>query len=362
MHTAVVLAVALTASAAAAAPNLAAPRPAGSLTLYPDDRRRDLFYYGPGELVLETEADGRPVLTFLQVRYTGTASTGTKGDSVFRSLLTFGVRQSGVDPQALLAVRSAAGLGQTVELRPLPIQRLQATLVHPTTGLSGDAAPTPTPEATAPLREGHFESADSVAASPSWSRRTYVLPLGAAEAQILADSMRKGRLLLSLDYAFYARGGAVRSVTADTDVLVRSGAAPIAFDAQKWPTLLRRVDVNEQVPPGYAALDVYCYDFNNALRPDLYEKQVEIEADGVGGRPVGTSTTFDRTQPDLYARSVRFGVGVRLDRPYRFRVRETGLDGTTRQAAWKTVASWDRILDVTSAPPPPGRPSLEDQP
>ena len=41
---------------------------------------------------------------------------------------------------------------------------------------------------------------------------------------------------------------------------------------------------------------------------------------------------FGRDQPDLYARSVRFGVAVRLDRPYRYRVTEIADDGTsTRQ-------------------------------
>jgi hypothetical protein len=329
--------------------------------VYPDDERRDIFYYGPGEIVLETAPDGRPALTFLQVRYTGTASAGTRGAIAFRSLLTFGVRQAGADPQALVAVRAAAGLGPKVELRPLTIQRLRATLVHPAPA-AGSPSTAPAPEGPAALPEGHFESAEGEGASASWSRRTYVLPLGEVEAQLLADSLRKGRLLLSLDYAFYARGGAVRSVQPDKDVLVRSGTTPVGIDAQRWPDLLRQIDVNQQAPPGYAALDVYCYDFNNALRPDLYEKQVEIQADGVGGRPVTAATTFQRMLPDLYARSVRFDVGVRMDRPYRFRVRETLLDGRTRLLAWKTAASWDRILDVTSAPAAAGRPTPEVQP
>jgi hypothetical protein len=357
---ALVAVAALAAAAASAAPNLSTPRAAGPLTIYPDDRRADVFYYGPGEIVLETEADGRPRLTFLQVRYTGTGSAGTRGTIAFRSLLTFDVRQSGVDPQTLVAVRAAAGLARPHELRPLPIQRLQAILVHP--AVTGSTPTSPAPEGAASLPEGHFEAAEGEAAAGSWSRRTYVLPLDAADAQLLGDSLRKGRLLLSLDYAFYARKGAVRSVRSEADVLVRAGTTAIAIDAQRWPELLRQVDVNEQVPPGYAALDVYCYDFHDALRPDLYEKQVEIEADGVGGRRVSLSTTFGRTQPDLYARSVRFPVGVRLDRPYRFRVSETALDGTARAGAWKTVASWDRILDVTSATAPAPRPSPEDLP
>jgi len=341
------VAILTAASTTFAAPNLKAPRAAGPLTVYADDRRPNLFYYGPGDIAVETDADGRPGLSFLQVRYTGTASAGTQGAAVFRSLLTLSVTQTGAGPQALAAVRLAARLPKGAELRPLPIHRLDAKLVY-----TPVAAETPTT-----LPEGHFEAEDDPSASGSWTRRTYAIALDVAAAQLLADSMRQGRLLLSLDYAFHAR-----PAQADVDVLVRAGATAIAVDIERWPTLLRRIDVNEQLPPGYAALDVYCYDFNNGLRPDLYEKQVEIEADGVGGGKVVASTTFGSTQADLYARSVRFPVGVRLDRPYRYRVSETATDGRTRLAPWATAVSWDRILDVTSPPAKQVRPSPEEQP
>jgi hypothetical protein len=127
--------------------------------------------------------------------------------------------------------------------------------------------------------------------------------------------------------------------------VVRAGAIAITADLKRWPQILQRIDINESVPPGYAALDVYCYDFNQNESP-LYEKQIEIQAAGVGG-PVTLTASFSRAQPDIYARSLRFPVAVRLDRPYRFRVVEVAQDGTSKTTPWREQTSWTTLLDVT---------------
>ena len=121
----------------------------------------------------------------------------------------------------------------------------------------------------------------------------------------------------------------------------------VTADLSRWPAIVRRVDINESAPPGYAALDVYCYDFSQGAESSLYEKQVEIEAAGVGGRPVTLTASFTRSQPDLYARSLRFPVAVRLDRPYRFRIVQVAQDGTSTTTPWRDRPSWTDLLDVT---------------
>jgi hypothetical protein len=122
----------------------------------------------------------------------------------------------------------------------------------------------------------------------------------------------------------------------------------VTADAARWPQIVRRVDINDSAPPGYAAMDIYCYDFSQGADSALYEKQIEIQADGIGGRPVSITTSFSRSQPDLYARSVRFPVAVRLDRPYRFRVVEISQDGNSSATPWRTQSSWTDLLDVTT--------------
>jgi hypothetical protein len=67
----------------------------------------------------------------------------------------------------------------------------------------------------------------------------------------------------------------------------------------------------------------------------------------VGG-PVTLTASFSRAQPDIYARSLRFPVAVRLNRPYRFRVVEVAQDGTSKTTPWREQSSWTTLLDITS--------------
>ena len=50
-------------------------------------------------------------------------------------------------------------------------------------------------------------------------------------------------------------------ITHSRTVMVCAGAFAVTVDAQKWPELFSRVDINERTPPGYAALDVYLLRF-----------------------------------------------------------------------------------------------------
>lgn len=377
-----------------AQPDLRAARAAGPLTVYPDDRRAGLFYYPPGELTLAKTDGEKPHFRFLQMRYAGNVSGGDSGTIVHRSLLSFRVVMDGPTPAQVQAARSAlvaAAPGRAVELRPLPIRRAEAALVYAplvTPDLSTAPVVAPTGAVTPPPSErrlsgGHFETTGDETADEEaggyWQERVYTLSLDADTAQVFRDALLRGQIVVSLGYAFYAEGvgpespleelagsaelvaelrrrlaernaaDAPASQSRPSSHPVRAGATALTVDARRWPDLIRRVDIDQHnAPPGYAVLDVYCYDFNNALRDGLYEKQVEIEARGVTGRPVKVLTAFSRSRPDLYARTLRFPVAVRLDRPYRYRTREVDEMGETRVSAWTERPSWTAILDVTA--------------
>jgi hypothetical protein len=366
---------------ALAAPDLRQPRTAGPLTVYPDDARANVFYYPPGELAVAVGSDGAPDVHLLHARYTGSASTGDRGVALVRSIFTVRVTMAGPLPAELTAARRAlAADGRSIELRPLPIRRVESAIVYapatPVAASDGAAASEAEPQ---PLPDGHFESSASAAAPQNgyWTERVYTLGLLPGDAQLLSSALERGSVALSVGYAFLADGigpdrpleaisGSPALVRALRKALpapanpeaqaaqpsgphvVRAGAVGITADLTRWPHLLRRIDINDSAPPGYAALDVYCYDFSQGgADGSLYEKAVEIEADGVGGRKVTLSTRFSRAHPDLYAASLRFPVAVRLDRPYRFRVHETRDDGTSTSGAWQERQSWVELLDVT---------------
>ncbi|MDD3528369.1 MAG: hypothetical protein PHS77_00700 [Gallionellaceae bacterium] len=357
------------AAPAMARPDLRLGKPAGPLVVYPDDRRADLYYYPPGEIVLASAPDGRPELHLLQMRYTGSVVSADRGTALFRSVLSFKVRLAGPGADEVRAARAALGGGRA-ELRPLPIRRLDTALVYAAATDAGAAGEEET------LPGGHFEAEAEgrSTASAYWRERDYTLGLDNATSQLFRDALQKGQVVISLGYAFHADGippgeplaelcGSPRLLAALREqaaarpangaALVRAGATAIRIDARRWPELLRQVDVNEAVPPGYAALDVYCYDFSDQLRPDLAEKEVDIEAEGVGGQRIRLATLFRQDQPDLYARGLRFPLAVRLDRPYRYRVTEVMKDGSSLTSPWRERPSWSALLDVTSAPNPP---------
>ena len=56
------------AAVAFAMPDLANRRTVGSMVVFPDDGRADLFYYAPLEMRLVTGPDGRPEFSFVEMR------------------------------------------------------------------------------------------------------------------------------------------------------------------------------------------------------------------------------------------------------------------------------------------------------
>lgn len=361
---------------AVAIPDFRNKQMAGPMIVYPDDKKKGVFYYQPGDLVLATDQEGKPGLHMLQIRYTGTSARDDRMVTMYRSLLTFRIVMNGPIPEEIRAAKEVlASSNRRVELRPLPVRRLEAVLVYALIQTTEEE------EETGILSGGHFESAEGGGRTDRnayWNERIYTLSLDENNAQVFWDTLRKGQVVLSLGYAFFADGIAPdqelislsgspelvdalhkqleeKQSSAENEqedvpdaVLVKAGATSVTVDACKWPDLLRRVDLNESVPPGYAVLDVYCYDFNNNIRTDLYKKEVEIEAQGVGGRAVQLHTAFYSKQPDLYARSIHFPFAVRLDRPYRYRIVEVAKDGSISTGPWITRESWTQLLDVTT--------------
>lgn len=373
---------------ARAAPDLRNAVEVGPLQVYRDHERRDVFYYAPGPLELAVERDGRPGLSFLQLRWVGGALHGDASDAGSLSTLTLRFRMAGPTPADLAVMR--AGIQRAVgsariELRPLPITGFDAALVYATIGEGARSEPLPA---------GYFEADGApetrTSAAGYWSERSYTVPLDERTSQVLWRTLHEQQVLMSLSYVFSTSGRghdgdvfvSIRRDTSDAmqllrerlglaepdaldalartleeradDVvsskLVRAGALAIRVDAERWPALFQRVDFEDAAPPGYAHLRVYCYDFQNRLRPDLFYKKVEVEARAVDGRLVRAEVKFLGSEPDLYARTLRFPVAVELEAPYRYRVVAAHRDGRVESGEWRERAQWSRILDITTRP------------
>ena len=383
------------ATAAAAVPVLNAPRELGPVVVFPDDKKSGLYYFAPGDIELAREPSGRPDLHFLQMRYSGSTTTGDEGDVSVSSTLTLHMRMNGPSIAELNAtrrlVRKLAGKAR-VELRPLPISRFEAALVYSPIGRNQPAS-----GKGRPLASGHFE-ADEASETRSkknayWTERTYSVQLDERTSQVLWKTLQDGNVLMSIGYAFFSTGLTGEGETdlnlslqaeIETDEgglpdvfdalreelaakaqlpgerMVKAGASGIRVDSKRWPDLLERIDFAEKAPPGYARLKVYCYDFKDGLRPDLFYKKVEIEAIAVGGKRVPLVAKFLNSAPDLYARTVRFPVAVRIDKPFRYRVVTATKDGTVNATSWQERQEWAPILDITSRPKPPAEHSEQE--
>jgi hypothetical protein len=361
--------VLLLAATAHAQPDFSRLEVSHGVPVCPDAKQADAWYFLPNDLAIRKGPDGKPALRFVMMRYTGTAAAGDQGRIRHRNIFQIDVAMTSRNADSLARVK--ADLRRTrprLSFGPLPVRRVDAMVQY--AGV-GDTSGTT-------LGRADLESDPSSAGGGSnWQERTFTLTVDNLTAQTFAQSLRNGMLTLSVGYAFYSRGkiqgSAVFAQTgsstprfrrmmealvtpsdSDSDsvatgeALAHAGAFSVDVDSSDYDRCVKQIDLNESIPPGYSVLSIYDYDFNNEIRPDLFEKLIEIEAVGAGGGRVQASAAFRFDQPEIYRRSVRFRYAVQLGRPYRYRVREIDQDGGEKVSSWVSVSDWTPILDVTT--------------
>ncbi|MGI9543436.1 MAG: hypothetical protein ACR2MX_09265 [Cyclobacteriaceae bacterium] len=352
-------------------PDFSAAQWVEDIKVFADANDPSIFYYGPGKMQLIKDQIGKPDFKFLQMRYTGTRTYADQGFKKFNSLIRFkvGIEQHSSDHISRIKQHLSVGL-PTAILKPLPLYRIQAILVYATIPDAGKNT-----DSTEILSGGFFGSVEEESQG-LWKQRLFTIRLDPNEAQLFWQAFYNQQSVLSVGYSYYGYGvdnaseevqlqgdsdwldqletnfpGSLDSLKADTQVAPRkffTDAFSIQVDCRQYPDLMQQVDINEQVPPDYAALDVYCYDFNNEVRQDLHAKKVELKAIGVGRDAVVSKVTFRATTPDIYAHNVRFKHSVRLDRPLSYRITEITKEGEIRVSQWQVQKTWHEILDVTT--------------
>lgn len=340
--------------------------------VYRDAKVSRLFYYLPGDLRVAADNEGKPDFRLLLMRYTGTRAYDDQGTHRFRNLMQMKIIHAAAPGEKLQAVKQQLKtLHNNPELRAFPVRNLKTVIVYSLVGTDDRGGTTVSGEGS------YFsDQNDNASINEYWKERTFVIRLGNESANLFWDALQEQQTILSVGYAFYSEIynslGTDTRISGTTDAVrilnemmnpenetnaadtvpetrvIKAGAFEVIIDTEKWPDLIKKVDINEQIPPDYAIINVYCFDFNNELRPDLAQKKIEIEAAGVGGGKVLLKYTFRSDMPDIYACDLKSPYAVRIDAHYRYRVTEITTAGAVTRSEWITRDSWHQILDITS--------------
>jgi hypothetical protein len=337
-----------------------------SVAIFRDTADPLLFYYEPGDLILNTTANGNPDFKFIDLRYTGTKCSNDIDEKSFMSIVQFGVIMKKITPETLQKIKSYLKKYGRIKLKPLLISQIDTRLILPVENNKQKRH-------QAFSDEGTLEANDKSGFSSSkafWTKRTYTIKLNKYESQLLNTQLKEQLLGISLNYIYYSKVwmpdkeqiNGSKEITEQLDKnsekeesdnienrIIKSNTLTINIDTKKFPDLIKQVDLNEEIPPTYAAIEVKCHDFKENLRPELYMKTVEIEAVSVNnGKKINIKTKFRKKYTDLYSQFINFPYAVDMNAPMRYRFTEINIDGKRTVSDWIDKPECSSIIDVTS--------------
>jgi len=328
------------------------------IKVYGDYKDASKYYYAPNKLQLHLESDGQPAFKLIQMRYTGTGGTGDQGEKRFMNIVQFTVKMKAHDNEILKQIQRE--LGRRVELRPLSLNQVHASLVAPFEG------------AYKTIGNGSFDTTGKAGTSTKasfWTERIFTVRLENHEAQLLWDMVEDEQIGLSVSYAYYADiiNDEVISIESSADsvleeveeikqrdsiattTLIHADAFNLEVDITRFPEVLMKKDLNEGIPPAYPAVQIACYDFYNELRPDLAMKTIEFQASGLNDNQIKIRPLkFLNINKDLHTLQVRFPYAVDMKKPLKYRIVEISEVGDLEDKGWVSTTSWIGILDISS--------------
>lgn len=342
--------------------------------IFSDKKKGNLYYYVPFDYKLVVDKDGRPEFSLIQMRYTGTHVSADAGVAKYNNLLQFRVAVDAMQQKEITKLKELLKKKQSnAELRQLPVKKFSSVLVF------ARSSELNTPDSGYVIRNSYSEMTDeSTSVNNSyWTDRIITFRLNNIDAELVEAALKNHGSLMSFSYAMYSAfsesGLKDAYVNGDKDIdkrvkdfftseaenkkdsaahllLVKANAINLNVDIDAWPSIVQKIDINEKVPARYPLFDVYCYDFNNDLRPDLYSKKIEIKAASVNGSSITSVITFRQSQPDIYAKSLRFIYAARFDKPFYYRVTEVNNEGESVTFEWNEKKNWSELIDITSSP------------
>jgi len=335
--------------------------------LFGDFHNPNLKYYAPGKLKLKMKENGKPDFVLTQLRYTGVSLSGDQGDKRFTNILQMNIEMESMDQAGLDNLRALFQLSPRIKLVPLPIRNLESALTYLGTSMESSA------DQNIKKLTGYLQG-NSSTGGVYWTERNFTLALDNNESQLIENQLKNNRLAFSFSYAFYA-DVMVRSYrelisggdpqfkksfqannseinepdTSISQLVVRANSFSVSIDLIQFPNCIKKIDINQNnTPPAYAYVEIRCHDFSNKMRPDLYFKTFQLEAQGVSGNPVTGELKFSAARPDEHTMTVNFPYAVKMNKPPRYRIIETNDSGERITMPWNYLTAWKPMIDITS--------------
>ncbi|CAN5623426.1 hypothetical protein BH11BAC1_BH11BAC1_13190 [soil metagenome] len=336
-----------------------------SFSFYEDKKDPAKLYYCPSKLDLKLDANGEPKVKLISMRYTGTQAMRDQMANSYKNILQVTVVMDQSFKKDLPDIKKELSTTHPgLKLVPLSICRINASVNFLSIGNN---------KSEARKVEVGFAEPEKDPVDEYWNERTFTFSVDNQTAQIMYETLKKGMLSLSINYSFGAKmyydsstiiladstlREAITEFSSSSDgsiegqeklgiYPVSENAIPIYIDTEKYPQLLIKLDINEQLPPGFAVLEIRCYDFEDNVSSEFYSKTIDIEATGVGGQIISSHFSFFQSNADVHNVVLKFPYAVRIDKPYRYRLTQVKTDGSSFTSLWYTNQSWTAILDIT---------------
>ena len=301
--------------------------------LFQDTLDPELYWYLDKDLTLETNNFGKPNLKFDRATYTGQRRFGDSGLLFNFHQLSFSVVNLTYQSNSLDTLKRILGEGSEIELRKLPLKKIEAVL-------------------SVPLKLGANRFIDGGVLkvrkeSSIWERRQFTITLNLQDGKLLWDILGDGNTAIDVVYSYYAD---VSNANDISQSLVHSNAFSIQIDTVKHKGLMETVDLNS---PGlitqYPILNIIYEGLFVDADDNLYERIIEIEAKGFTApyrEYVTAKCIFSSEEPAITHRPVYFEQPVRTDKPFRIRITDVLHSGAVIQSEWMIIRDWG-VLDIS---------------
>jgi hypothetical protein len=327
-----------------------------NVRLYKDKIKKNVVYYGPEGMEIAKNINGQSDFNFIMIRYTGSKISGDQKTTKFKNICQFKVQLKEISTEKLNTIRQQIFPNT---LQKLPLKAFKPFLIF---------TPIKQNESTKIIDNELFIQENIL-----YNEEYLTIELSNLDAQILEESLLKNQTLISVGYTIWAEGnndnksvdlqlyGPIKSqynekIKNYTDSLshkvqlkntiIMAGVTEVILP-NEHSKYIRKLDLNEQMPPQFANIEVRCYDFYNKIRTDIYAKKIQIQAYGIDNTLIQIEDTFYQKNPEEAVKYLNFEFAINNSKPLMYRIIEINKSGNQFVKGWIKKLDWSQI-DITN--------------